>query len=216
MISATPTLSGYSVIWVTIARIALWYSASTSSILTGDFGGGLGVHAGKGVEGPLDHGEHPLAHLLEFSEMNRVLACFGKLQGAARDAAGLVADALEVAHRLDDGKHEPQVAGGGLAPGDNQAAFDVDFPLEAVDQQIVVDDPLGELAVVFRHRTQGVADVLFHLPPHAQHVGADFFQFMAELAGNMRSAVVPRSCHKNCPNRIFRLYIPQCGASPGW
>jgi hypothetical protein len=66
----------------------------------------------------------------------------GEAARAQRDLLRLVGDALEIGGALDEGEHEAQVAGRGLAARDDLSGKRVDRALEVVDL-LLVREPIS-------------------------------------------------------------------------
>ncbi len=90
----------------------------------------------------------------------------GEPRGQHTDLLGLVADALEIRDRLDDGDDEPEVAGRRRARREDAAALLVDADLHAVDLDVVLGDLQAELAVAFGQRFDGAIELLLDEPAH--------------------------------------------------
>ena len=133
----------------------------------------------------MDHLAHLLADVADLDVAAGGLAVLGQLDGATGDLGSLVADALQVDHRLGDADDQAQVGGRGLTASEDAQAFLVDAALHDVD--LVVDGAhlARQPGIGIDHRAHGVADLLFHQTAHGQQVAADLFQFDVVLLGDV-------------------------------
>ncbi|MNR11070.1 hypothetical protein D3C85_1273520 [compost metagenome] len=120
----------------------------------------------------------------------RRLAILAQLDGALGDLGGLVADALEVDHRLGDADDQAQVGGRRLAAGEDAHALLVDVALHLVDLRVDLAHLLGQAGVGVDQRVDRVGDLLLHQAAHGQQVAADLLQLGVELGGDVMGKAV--------------------------
>ncbi len=105
------------------------------------------------------------------------------------DLLGLVADALEIRDRLDDGDDEPEVAGRRRARREDAAALLVDADLHAVDLDVVLGDLQAELAVAFGQRFDGAIELLLDEPAHREHRVAHALEIFVEAPRDVMTEI---------------------------
>ena len=150
----------------------------------------VGIEAGEGVQCLLHHLLYLAADVPNLDVAARRLAFLAQLDGAAGDLGGLVADPLEVDHRLRDADDQAQVGGRRLTPGEDTHALLVDVALHLVDLVVDLADLLGEAGVGVDQRVDRVVDLLFHQPAHGQEVAAHILQLGVELLGDVMGETV--------------------------
>ena len=105
----------------------------------------------------------------------------------ARDLLRLVADALEVGHRLHDGEDHAQVAGRGLAAHDDLAAVLVESTSMALTRWSAAII-LRKRDVAGRERIDRAPDLRLHQPAHGEHARADRAEIEVVLLRRVRSS----------------------------
>ncbi len=146
-------------------------------VVVEDADGLVQVGAGHGLDGAIEHAagdgvvlaQQPRQRLGQDPRRG-----FEQPQGAAGDAGGLIAGALELADRLGDGEHQAQVHGGGLATGDDAEHLLVGGQVEAVDLGLAVEHLVRRGGVAVEqgvHRALGLVDgVVAHLGDQGEQV----------------------------------------------
>ncbi|MNY27052.1 hypothetical protein D3C86_1609390 [compost metagenome] len=120
----------------------------------------------------------------------RRLAILAQLDGALGDLGGLVADALEVDHRLGDADDQAQVGSRRLTAGEDAHAFLVDVALHLVDLVVDLAHLLSQTGVGVDQRGHRVIDLLLDQPAHGQQMAAHLLQLGVELLGDVLGEVV--------------------------
>jgi hypothetical protein len=101
--------------------------------------------------------------------------------GAAGDAHGLVADALEVTVDLDDGQDEAQVDGHGLLLGQEFIGHLVQFALGGVDGRLVLFDILAQALVTLKVRVYRGLDGLLRQGSHGKDLVLEFGELLLKV-----------------------------------
>ena len=132
------------------------------------------------VERGFQHGERRFVHLLQL-QLLKEHAVGGfelRAQHKARDAVGIVADALQVVVDFEHGQGEAQVDGHGVVQGDEVCDVAVYFQLEGVDAFLAGCHLFGQRDVGVEHRFVGVVELLVNEHPHIADFLADVLQFV--------------------------------------
>ena len=150
----------------------------------------LGIETREGVQRVAHHAPHLVADVAHLDIAARRRAFLAELDGPAGDLRGLVADALQVDHRLGDADHQTQVGGRRLATREDAQARLVDVALHLVGLLIDLAHLLGQARVGLDQRGDRVVDLLLHQAAHGQQVAAHLFQLGVELLGNVLGMAV--------------------------
>ena len=145
----------------------------------------LDVEPRERIEGLVDHLLDVPAEVAHPRVTHPPRRVAGEPYRGPSDLLRLVPHALEVGDRLDDRDDEPKITRRGLAEGEDPRALLVDLDLEAVDLVVVPDHPLADLAVELRECGERARDLLLDEPAHREHRGADFFQLLVVLPGDV-------------------------------
>ena len=117
----------------------------------------------------------------------------------------LVADALEVGDRLDDGDDDAQVGSGRLARRDDAPALLVDLDFHAVDLVVVPRHLLAELAVAVDQRDDRLLQLLLDEAAHLQHPRADPLQVFVEAPRDVLAEI--RRLHASYSRPVMPVLI---------
>jgi hypothetical protein len=142
------------------------------------------VEAGEGVKRAAQHRQRDVGGVAHLQHVRRLARA--ALVDAARHAGDLlrlVADALEVGHRLGDGEDQAQVVCRRLALDDDLAAVAVDRHFHGVHVAVVGDHLVDHGALAGGHRLQRPPDLRLDQAAHLEDARAHRFELGVELLG---------------------------------
>jgi hypothetical protein len=132
------------------------------------------VLAHERLDRVVQHRDREVRHLDEPLAQRRGRALEARqAQDLARDALGVVADALELEVDLDRAVREPQVQAHRLLPHQELEAQPVDLLLFLVDVLVAQDDGVGLLPVALLQRRDAVLERALGERLHLEHLLAD-------------------------------------------
>ena len=93
----------------------------------------------------------------------------------------LITNPLQVGDNLQSQGDEPEIPGRRLTQRQNFQTALIYFNLQPIDLVIVINGPVGQVAIALHQRLHGVGDHLLNLTPHLQQAGADIAQIGIKL-----------------------------------
>src|SRR5579883_1042269 len=155
------------------------------AILARDAQSRFRVHTRERIEGIMDHlGDDP-AEVLDLAVLVGRALHGREPRGDIADLLALIADALEVGNRLDDGHDDAQIASRRRARRQYPAALLVYGHFHVVHLVVPERDRLAEGAVALGERRDGLLQLLLDEAAHREHFAANPLQVFVEASGDV-------------------------------